>query len=197
MKLRNVVLSSGMLAGLILGLGTFLEACVQAGTPTEEKGKAKSRKIWTNDDLQYLRHAWDVYADEKAAAEEAARATEQAAKEAKSIPESAGDSISPKPPDTPATGASVPKTIEEAEFRIREKQEEIHYQQELIDRTEHDHLFSTRDRERASLKKNLDLLNTDLETAQTELKALQDKLKELKAKVPIQPAQPAGVGTRL
>ncbi|MBI1750807.1 MAG: hypothetical protein HY234_05880 [Acidobacteria bacterium] len=169
-----------------LALFVFVLAPAGAQQPSQlsqaEKPKPAAKRVWSNDDLESVRKPWDEFADQKRAADEAARVAAQAP--AKAAPAPVAES------KTAGTDAFLPKTVDEAENRIAEKREEIQFQMESIDRTREEYSKASSDQSREALKKKLGSMTTDLDEAIAELKALDRRLHELKAKTREQPPQP-------
>jgi hypothetical protein len=157
-----------------------------APPPREEASKPKDKKVWTGDDLRALRTHADEYAEQKVALEQAASAREG----------TAPGVASPKKeiPLTP-DGYFPPKTIEEAQSRIAETQDEIRGQEEVIERTRQQYAKEPNDLIRQDLKKTLDRQTADLNEAQLELSLLRSGLNELIKSKTQQSPRPAQAGS--
>ena len=136
--------------------------------------KTAKHKVWTNDSLPTVRHPWDEYADQKAAAVEPP-AQKPSGSTLSLMELSAHEGTSNPIP------AALPSTLSETDQRIAEKESEIRYHQDGIQVIE-DQVRTAPPEKRERLTLNLIKVKAWLETAQGDLKTLENRRKELMSK---------------
>jgi hypothetical protein len=126
----------------------------------------KTKRVWTNDDLESSRSPVDQYLVDKEA-REAADAAEAAAHAIAS--------------EQAMAGLKMPATVEETQRAIDDAQQDINDQNDALDRLNKE-LESAPAEQKAGIQRELDRHTTGVQTSQQELKALQDHLKQLNGK---------------
>jgi hypothetical protein len=128
----------------------------------------KTKKVWTNDDLESVRSPIDQYLLDKEA-----RETEAAAQAA------ADAALSSKVP----SDVKMPPTADETQRAIDDTTQDINDQTDALDRLNKE-LDSAPAEQKAGIQREIDRHTSGVRTSQQELKALQDHLKQLNSKSP-------------
>jgi uncharacterized coiled-coil protein SlyX len=164
----------------ILILGS-LDVAAQNPSAGQQKGvPARSKHVWTEDDLISLRKPWDLYliAQEKKAAEErAAREAEEDAKKAAPKPAEAGAA---QAANAAGEASSIQENIPALEERIFEARKRVAALEQKFQAAERA-AYNSREDERAAATQAHEAVARELEKARDELKLLEDKLQALKA----------------
>lgn len=187
MKKSQRFCSWGILAILSVGLPVpaHTQTSQEPGTSAQGQSsssaqeKPKPKKTWTEDDVKSLRKPWDNYED-VAAPSSAGASAKQPSAVAKTAASSGGQT-------TASSDPSMPKTNEEAERRIHEKEAEIQQKQKVLDKSSQDLESADNDIDRSALKSNVVIAEVDLETSKDDLKKLQARQAELRPKPTTQP----------
>jgi hypothetical protein len=126
----------------------------------------KTKKVWTNDDLQSSRSPIDQYLLDKEA------------REAADASQAAADAIAS---DRAASGINMPATVEDTQRAIDDTLQDINDQNDALDRLNKE-LDSAPAEQKAGIQREIDRHTTGVQSSQQELKALQDHLKQLNSK---------------
>jgi DNA repair exonuclease SbcCD ATPase subunit len=173
----------------ILGVFSFaISIAVAAAAPTAGAQPARQfqgaghnstasglKKVWTEDDLIRLRHAWDVYEDQEVKAWQ--DSLDAAAKASPAVP-----SPAPSKPATLTDNTPIPNTVEEIENKIQTVQAEIAHLTSDIENAKQSYEASTDDEGRARFKLNMEIAQQGLQDRNEDLKRLQSRLQELSGK---------------
>jgi hypothetical protein len=128
----------------------------------------KTKRVWTNDDLESSRSPTDQYLLDK----EAREATDAA--------QAAADAIASA---RAMAGIKMPATVEETQRAIDDAQQDVNDQNDALDRLNKE-LDSAPAEQKAGIQREIDRHTTGVQTSQQELKSLQDRLKQLNSKSP-------------
>ncbi|MFI5059532.1 MAG: hypothetical protein ACHQLQ_15275 [Candidatus Acidiferrales bacterium] len=128
----------------------------------------KTKKVWTNDDLESSRSPMDQYFLDKEVRE--AEAAAQAAADA---------ALSSQLP----LDVKMPPTADETQRAIDDTTQDINDQNDALDRLNKE-FASAPDEQKAGIQREIDRHTAGVQTSQQELKALQDHLKQLNSKSP-------------
>jgi hypothetical protein len=128
----------------------------------------KTKRVWTNDDLESSRSPIDQYLLDKEA-----RETEAAAQAA------ADAALSSQVP----SDVKMPPTADETQRAIDDTTQDINDQTDALDRLNKE-LESAPAQQKAGIQREIDRHTSGVHTSQQELKALQDHLKQLNSKSP-------------
>ncbi len=140
-------------------------------SPTDQPA-AKQKKIWTEEDVIQLRRPADTYQVEKEAKEAAearAAAKESAIREAV------------KSGKQPALDIKLPATPEETEKMLKDTQEDIQAESDVLDKL-HKELLDAPTEQQSEKQKQIDRLTSNIEILRRDAKALQDHLQTLREK---------------
>jgi hypothetical protein len=168
MNLRRLFLAAGTtLLGLTLGPLVWGQEPAPSGkTAQTESKKSRDKKVWSNEDVAVLGKPGDMYAEPKQSSEEAAKTGDEAAQKI-----AADAKAAPKQATAPAF--VPPGTLEEAEKRIAEKNEEIRQKVELIENKRKEFLAAPDHEARQLLSKKMEPTMRELTEAQAQLKKLE------------------------
>jgi len=128
----------------------------------------KTKKVWTNDDLESSRSPTDQYLLDKEA------------REAADAAQAAADAIAS---ERATAGIKMPATAEETQRAIDDAQQDVNDQNDALDRLNKE-LDSAPAEQKTGIQREIDRHTTGVQTSQQELKALQDHLKQLNSKSP-------------
>jgi hypothetical protein len=187
--------SSVFLAGLTLlpspalwsafaGVQQERESSQQQPSPPEQSSQAqppppvaKTKRVWTNEEVISLRTPADTYQEEKEAQEAAAaQAAAKEAAEAKPVKE-AGPAI------------ELPSTVEETLRLIKAKQDQIDDEQSALERLVKE-LPNTPEDQKTAMQMEVHRVTADLPKVRQELKTLQTHLEKLTKAQPNEAAPP-------
>jgi len=149
------------------------ESLQQQPSPPEQSSQAqpqppeaKTKRVWTNEDVILLRTPADIYQEEKEAREAAAaQAAAKEAEEAKAVKE-AGPAI------------KSPSTVEETLKLIKAKQDQINDEQSALERLVKE-LPNTPENQKTAVQMEVHRVTADLPKVRQELKILQTHLEKL------------------
>ncbi len=176
----------GLVLVLSLGaplLGQEASPTAHASTPQQsssassdaaKKQNTKPKKVWTNDTITETRTRADIYLDQKAASESAAK-TDVAKLPSK--PETSATQAVGAPPIV----LSVPKTMEEAQQAIARSRGMLENFQNLLATTQEQLSTESDPTVRATLEQKAKLLSGDVNSTMSDLKTLEKALKDLQA----------------
>jgi hypothetical protein len=128
----------------------------------------KTKKVWTNDDVESARSPIDQYLLDKEA------------REAADAAQAAADAIAS---ERAVAGIKMPARVEETKRAIDDTTQDINDQNDALDRLNKE-LGSAPDEQKAGIQREIDRHTTGVHTSQQELKALQEHLKQLNSKSP-------------
>jgi hypothetical protein len=128
----------------------------------------KTKRVWTNDDLQSSRSPTDQYLLDKEA------------REAADAAQAAADAIAS---ERAIAGIKMPATVQETQRAIHDAHQEINDHNDALDRLNKE-LETAPDVQQAGIQREIDRHTTGVQTSQQELRALQDHLKQLNSKSP-------------
>jgi hypothetical protein len=128
----------------------------------------KTKKVWTNDELESSRSPIDQYLVDKEA------------REAADAAQAAADAIAS---ERAVAGIKMPARVEETQRAIDDTTQDINDQNDALDRLNKE-LDSAPAEQKAGIQREIDRHTTGVQTSQQELKALQDHLKQLNSKSP-------------
>jgi len=128
----------------------------------------KTKRVWTNDDLQSSRSPIDQYLLDKES------------REAVDAAQAAADAIAS---ERAAAGIKMPATVEETQRTINDTTQDINDHKDALDRLNKE-FDSAPAEQKAGIQRERDRHTTGVQTSQQELKALQDHLKQLNSKSP-------------
>jgi hypothetical protein len=168
----------------VAGVQQERESSQQLPAPPEQSSQtqpqqpvAKTKRVWTNEDVILLRTPADIYQTEKEAREAAAaQAAAKAAAEAKPLKE-AGPAI------------KLPATVEETLKLIKAKEDQIDDEQSALDRLVKE-LPNTPEDQKTAMQMEVDRVAADLPKVRDELKVLQTHLEKLTKTQPNEAAPP-------
>jgi len=126
----------------------------------------KTKKVWTNDDVESARSPMDQYLVDKEA------------REAADAEQAAADAIAS---ERAVAGIKMPARVEETQRSIDDTTQDINDQNDALDRLNKE-LDSAPAEQKAGIQREIDRHTTGVQTSQQELKALQDHLKQLNSK---------------
>jgi hypothetical protein len=126
----------------------------------------KTKRVWTNDDLESARSPMDQYLVEKEA------------REAADAAQAAADAIAS---EKAMAVLKTPATVEETQRAIEDTQQDINDQNGALDRLNKE-LESAPDVQKAGIQREIDRHTTGVQTSQQDLKVLQDHLRQLNRK---------------
>jgi hypothetical protein len=128
----------------------------------------KTKKVWTNHDLESSRSSMDQYLVDKEANEAAAAA------------QTAADALVSQ---QALARIKMPATVEETQHAIGGTLQDINDEKNALDRLNKE-FDSAPAEQKAGIQREIDRHTTGVQTSQQELKALQDHLKQLHSKSP-------------
>jgi hypothetical protein len=128
----------------------------------------KTKKVWTNDDLQSSRSPTDQYL------------LDREAREAADAAQAAADAIVSQ---RAVAAIKLPPTADETQRAIDGTLQNINDQTDALDRLNKE-LDSVPAEQKAGIQREIDRHTTGVQTSQQELKVLQDHLKQLNSKSP-------------
>jgi hypothetical protein len=128
----------------------------------------KTKRVWTNDDLQSSRSPIDQYLLDKES------------REAVDAAQAAADAIAS---ERAVAGIKMPATVEETQRTINDTTQDINDHKDALDRLNKE-FDSAPAEQKAGIQREIDRHTTGVQTSQQELKALQDHLKQLNSKSP-------------
>jgi hypothetical protein len=128
----------------------------------------KTKKVWSNDDLESSRSPTDQYLLDKEA------------REAADAAQAVADAIAS---ERAVAGIKLPATVEETQHAIGDATQDINDQKDALDRLNKE-FDSAPAEQKAGIQREIDRHTTGVQTSQQELKALQDHLKQLHSKSP-------------
>jgi hypothetical protein len=126
----------------------------------------KTKKVWTNDDVESARSPMDQYLVDKEA------------REAADAAQAAADAIAS---EKAMAGLKTPATVEETQRAIEDTQQDINDQNGALDRLNKE-LESAPDVQKAGIQREIDRHTIGVQTSQQDLKVLQDHLRQLNRK---------------
>jgi hypothetical protein len=126
----------------------------------------KTKRVWTNDDLESSRSPVDQYLVDKEA------------REAADAAQAAADAIAS---ERAMAGIKMPATAEETRRAIDDAQQDIDDQNDALDRLNKE-LDSAPTEQKTGIQREIDRHTSGMQTSQQELKALQDHLRQLNRK---------------
>jgi chromosome segregation ATPase len=126
----------------------------------------KTKKVWTNDDVESARSPMDQYLVDKEA------------REAADAAQAAADAIAS---EKALAVLKTPATVEETRRAIEDTQQDINDQKDALDRLNKE-LESAPDVQKAGIQREIDRHTTGVQTSQQDLKVLQDHLRQLNRK---------------
>ena len=151
------------------------ESSQQQPSPPERSSQAqppppvaKTKRVWTNEDVISLRTPADIYQEEKEAREAKAAAAQAAAKEAAEA----------KPVKEAGPAIELPSTVEETLKLIKAKQDQIDDEQSALERLLKE-LPNTPEDQKTAIQMEVHRVTADLPKVRQELKILQTHLEKL------------------
>jgi hypothetical protein len=141
-------------------------AAQESRLPVTIHDPANIKKVWTNDDLESERSPMDQYLVDKET------------REAADAAQAAADAIAS---EKAMAGLKTPATVEETQRAIDDTQQDIHDQNDALDRLNKE-LQSAPDVQKAGIQREIDRHTTGVQTSQQDLKVLQDHLRQLNRK---------------
>jgi hypothetical protein len=145
-----------------------------AQTTTAQPAPAKTKRVWTDDNIGQVRTPEDVYLDQKRAAEELARQKKQE-------PAPKTQANAPKPGARSPLVLKIPPTADETQQAIAQRQAMFDNFTNLLGSTQKQLDGQTNPTVRATLEQKAGLLKGDVERTRSDIEKLQKHLAELEA----------------